>query len=68
MNSNKSKGRIIQGVVVKKKMQKSIVVCVNRKVKHKLYKKFITRSTKLHAHDEKILLKKGILLFYRNAH
>ena len=40
------------GRVVSNKMDKSITVMVERRVKHPLYGKYITRSTKLHAHDE----------------
>ena len=40
------------GRVVSDKMDKSITVLVERRVKHPLYGKYITRSTKLHAHDE----------------
>ena len=40
------------GVVVSNKMQKSIVVEVNRKMKHPKYGKFILRSKKFIAHDE----------------
>lgn len=45
--------RTVVGRVVSNKMQKSITVLVERRVKHPLYGKFIRRSTKLHAHDEK---------------
>lgn len=41
------------GKVVSNKMQKSITVAVDRKVKHPIYGKFINRTTKLMAHDEK---------------
>ena len=41
------------GVVVSNKMDKSIVVLVERKVKHPIYGKFIKKSTKFMAHDEK---------------
>lgn len=44
--------RSLQGVVISDKMDKSITVQVERRVKHPLYKKFISRSTKFHAHDE----------------
>ena len=44
--------RLIQGSVVSASCDKSITVMVERKVKHPLYKKYIRRSTKLHAHDE----------------
>jgi small subunit ribosomal protein S17 len=41
------------GVVVSNKMNKSIVVAVERKVKHGKYGKFIKKTTKFMAHDEK---------------
>ena len=41
------------GVVVSDKMEKSIVVAVKRKEKHPIYGKFINKTTKLAAHDEK---------------
>ena len=41
------------GKVISNKMQKSIVVVVERKVVHPLYKKYFKRSTKFYAHDEK---------------
>ena len=44
--------RTITGKVVSDKMDKTITVLVERRVKHQLYGKYITRSTKLHAHDE----------------
>lgn len=44
--------RTMTGKVVSNKMQKTITVLVERRVKHPIYGKYITRSTKLHAHDE----------------
>lgn len=44
--------RTLTGRVVSDKMDKSITVLVERKVKHPLYKKYVRRSTKFHAHDE----------------
>ena len=44
--------KIRQGKVVSNKMQKSIVVAVERRVAHPIYKKYFTRTTKLVAHDE----------------
>lgn len=41
------------GVVVSNKMDKSIVVAIRRKVKHPIYGKFVNKTTKLMAHDEK---------------
>ena len=44
--------RTIQGTVVSDKMDKTITVMFERKVRHPVYGKFIKRSTKVHAHDE----------------
>jgi small subunit ribosomal protein S17 len=44
--------RVLEGVVVSDKMDKTIVVKVERRVQHPIYKKFIRRSKKYHAHDE----------------
>ena len=44
--------RTVSGRVVSNKMDKTITVMLERKVKHPLYGKFIRRSTKVHAHDE----------------
>ncbi len=45
--------RVLEGVVVSDKMDKSVVVKVENYVRHPLYKKFIKRSKKYVAHDEK---------------
>ena len=44
--------RIMQGVVVSDKMDRTVVVNVERKFPHPLYKKYIKRSKRYHAHDE----------------
>lgn len=44
--------RILQGTVVSDKGDKTVVVSVERRLMHPLYKKFIRRSKKYHAHDE----------------
>ena len=44
--------RILTGVVVSDKADKTITVKVNRKVKHPVYKKYINRSKKYSVHDE----------------
>ena len=44
-------GRTVSGRVVSNKMDKSIVVLIERRVKHPVYGKYITRSSKVHAHD-----------------
>ena len=51
MERNLRKERI--GVVVSNKMDKSIVVAVERKEKHTMYGKFVKKTTKFVAHDEK---------------
>lgn len=40
------------GVVVSNKMDKTVTVAVERKIKHPMYGKFLKRTTKFHAHDE----------------
>ncbi len=44
--------RILSGVVISSNSNKTIVVKVTRRVKHKLYRKIISRSKKYHAHDQ----------------
>ena len=44
--------RTATGKVVSNKADKTITVLIERRVKHPVYGKFITRSSKLHAHDE----------------
>ena len=43
--------RVMQGVVVSNKMEKTVVVNVERKFPHPLYKKYIKRSKSYHVHD-----------------
>ncbi len=45
--------KTIIGIVAKDKMEKSRVVVVERKIKHPLYKKYIKKTSKFMAHDEK---------------
>jgi len=54
--------RTLVGQVVSDKMDKTMTVLVERRVKHPLYKKYIRRSTKLHAHDEENACKVGDLV------
>ena len=51
--------RILTGTVVSDKNDKTVVVNVERKVKHPLYGKIIRRSKKYHAHDEGNVFKAG---------
>ena len=47
--------RTLTGRVISNKMQKTVTVLIERKVKHPLYGKYVTRSTKYHAHTEDVL-------------
>jgi len=51
-SDQKSRRKVVDGVVVSDKMEKSIAVVTERLVLHQRYKKYIRRKTKLHAHDE----------------
>lgn len=59
--------RSVQGKVISDKMDKSIVVAIERTVKHPLYGKFIRRTTKLHVHDENNDAKAGDLVEVREC-
>ena len=52
MSEQAPSNRTLQGRVVGDKMDKTITVMVERRVKHPIYGKFMRRSTKVHAHDE----------------
>ena len=51
--------RLLSGTVVSSNSNKTIVVKVSRRVKHKMYRKIITRSKNYHAHDENNQFKVG---------
>lgn len=59
--------RTLTGKVVSDKMNKSIVVLIERRVQHPLYGKSIRRSTKLHAHDENNSAKIGDIVTIRES-
>ncbi len=59
--------RTLQGKVISIKMDKSIVVAIERNVKHPIYGKFITRTTKLHVHDEANVCKEGDIVTIREC-
>jgi small subunit ribosomal protein S17 len=52
LNISEKRGRIVSGKVVSNKMDKSITVLIERREKHPVYGKYVTKSTKVHAHDE----------------
>lgn len=67
-NTNtESNARVMVGKVVSDKMQKTVVVLVERTVKHPKYGKIMKRRTKLHAHDENQLGKIGNIVKIRES-
>jgi small subunit ribosomal protein S17 len=52
MSATEKRTRTATGKVVSNKMDKTITVLIERRVKHPVYGKYITRSSKIHAHDE----------------
>ncbi len=59
--------RVLQGVVVSDKNTKTIVVEVERRFMHPLFKKTVRRSKKFHAHDEEETFKVGDLVFIEES-
>ena len=53
MSVERNLRKIRTGVVTRNKMTKTITVAVERKVKHPIYGKFVKKTTRFHAHDEK---------------
>ena len=53
MSDSNSVERVLTGKVVSNSRDKTIAVLIERRVRHPIYKKYIKRSTKVHAHDEK---------------
>jgi len=52
MSGAEKRTRVVTGRVVSNKMDKTITVLLERRVKHPVYGKYITRSSRIHAHDE----------------
>lgn len=50
--AERNQRKVMRGIVTSNKMAKTLVVEVHRKVRHPLYEKYISRRTKLYAHDE----------------
>ena len=59
MNEQSKVARTFTGTVVSDKMDKTVTVMIERKVKHPVYGKYIRRSTKLHVHDEDNTCREG---------
>jgi small subunit ribosomal protein S17 len=61
------RGRTATGKVVSNKMNKSITVLVERREKHPVYGKYVTKSSKLHAHDESNECQEGDIVTIREV-
>jgi len=57
--STRNYRKIREGTVVSTKMDKTLVVRIDRTVRHPLYNKFVTRSRKVHAHNENAEVREG---------
>ncbi|HET7687914.1 MAG: 30S ribosomal protein S17 [Candidatus Macondimonas sp.] len=62
MTEDAKLNRTLVGRVVSDKMDKTITVAIERRVKHPLYGKYVTRTSKLHAHDEENTCQEGDLV------
>ena len=60
--------RTLQGRVISDKMDKTVTVLIERRVKHPLYGKIIQRSTKIHAHDEQNQYGIGDVVVIQESH
>lgn len=67
MSNSEANSRTVVGKVISDKMQKTIVVLVERTVKHPKYGKIMRRRTKLHAHDENQVCKMGNIVKIRES-
>lgn len=67
MSNSESNARTMVGKVVSDKMDKTIVVMIERAVKHPKYGKIMKRRTKLHAHDENQVCKIGSTVKIRES-
>ena len=67
MSDQRKPERTLTGRVVSDKMDKTITVLVERKVKHPLYKKYIRRSSKVHVHDAENTCQEGDVVSIRQC-
>ncbi|MGF1614891.1 MAG: 30S ribosomal protein S17 [Gammaproteobacteria bacterium] len=59
MNGTESKPRTLTGRVISGRMDKTVTVLVERRIKHPIYNKYVRRSTKLHVHDAENTCQEG---------
>lgn len=67
MKNDDTSERQVIGKVVSDKMNKTIVVQVERKVKHTLYKKYVKRFSKMYAHDEENTSRMGDIVLIQQS-
>lgn len=67
IEQQESAGRTVIGKVVSNKMDKTIVVSVERKVKHPLYGKYLKRDSRMYAHDNDNACKIGDVVVIRQC-
>ena len=67
MNDSAKTQRTLTGTVVSNKMDKTIAVLIERSVKHPLYEKYVRKSSKLLAHDEKNECKEGDVVIIESS-
>lgn len=65
--SEQNRARVLSGKVVSDKMDKTITVLIERRVKHPVYGKYISKSSKVKAHDESNECKMGDLVTIRES-
>lgn len=62
MNDSQKTSRTLSGRVTSNKMDKTVTVLIERRVQHPLYKKYVRRTTKVHAHDQNNECREGDLV------
>ena len=67
MSLQEKTARTETGRVVSNKMDKTVTVLIERKVRHPLYGKYVRKSTKLHAHDEANICQEGDLVLIQEG-
>ena len=67
MNESAKIQRTLTGTVVSNKMDKTIAVLIERSVKHPLYEKYVRKSSKLLAHDEKNECQEGDVVIIESS-
>lgn len=67
MSETNQTNRTVTGRVISDKMDKTVTVLIERKVKHPVYGKYIRRSTKLHVHDENNTSREGDLVMIQEC-